>query len=170
VRKAARLGNRPDDGLPVANQGDKELRLIQPMPQKSDAISRWIKSNRLIVIAGALTTVFGLVISTSNVIPVVLKTLDRPDCLTYASAYRGPFSVFKLEAGVWREYQDGAVRYEFREVHRTRDDIDLLNLTPRSNVQEWQTLIVRLPVCGGTAKITAGITQHWYDLFTVWRE
>jgi hypothetical protein len=133
---------------------------------------RWIKSKRLIVLAGALTTVFGLVISTSNVIPLILKALDRPDCLTYASIYRDPFSDFKLEGDVWREYprEGGAARYEFREVHRTRDNIDLLNLTPRPDTPDWKTLIVRLPVCGGTAKLTVGITEHWVDLYPVWRD
>ena len=55
---------------------------------KLDAISSWIKSNPLIVLAGALTTVFGFVISASNVIPVILKALNRPDCFTYADVYR----------------------------------------------------------------------------------
>ena len=48
--------------------------------EKSEAISNWIKSNPLIVSAGALTTVLGLVISLSNVVPVILKALNRPDC------------------------------------------------------------------------------------------
>ena len=47
--------------------------------------------------------------------------------------------------------------------------IELLNLTPRPEEREWATLIVRLPVCGGTAKLTLGITQHWVDLYEVWR-
>ena len=140
------------------------------MGQKLDFISSWIKSNRLIVIAGALTTVFGLVVSTSDVIPVILKALNRPDCLTYASVYRGPFGYFKLEGAVWREYQGGAARFEFREVHRTRDNIDLLNLTERPEQPGWQTLRVRLPVCGGPAKLTIGITEQWHDLFEVWRD
>ena len=60
-------------------------------------------------------------------------------------------------------------RYEFRETHRTRDYIELLNLTPRPEERDWATLIVRLPVCEGTAKLTLGITQHWMDLYQVWR-
>jgi hypothetical protein len=55
---------------------------------KLDAISNWIKSNPLIVLLGALTTMFGFVISASSVIPVILKALNRPDCLTYADVYR----------------------------------------------------------------------------------
>ena len=55
---------------------------------KLDAISNWIKSDPLIVLVGALTTMFGFVISASSVIPVILKALNSPDCLTYADVYR----------------------------------------------------------------------------------
>ena len=138
--------------------------------EKLDAISSWIKSNPLVVTAGALTTVFAFIISTSNVIPVVLKALNLPDCLTYADVYHDLWSDFKHEGDKWREYprEGGTYRYEFRETHRTRDYIELLNLTPRPEEREWATLIVRLPVCGGTAKLTLGITQHWVDLYEVW--
>ena len=137
-----------------------------------DAISGWIKLNPLIVIAGALTTAFGLVISASNVIPVVLKSVNRPDCFTYADVYRGPWSNFKLEGKVWREYppEGGVHRFEFRELYRTRDHINLQNLTPRADTPGWETMIVRLPVCGGTARITVGIPERWGDLCQVWRE
>lgn len=142
------------------------------MPQQSNTILAWIKSKRLLVLAGALTTLFGFIISTSNVVPVVLKAFGRPDCFTYASVYRDPFSEFRQEGVFWREYplEGGAARYEFKEAHRTRDAIDLLNLTPRPDVQEWQTLIVRLPVCGGTARLTVGTTEHWVDLYPIWRQ
>jgi hypothetical protein len=139
---------------------------------KLDAISSWIKSNPLIVLAGALTTVFGFVISASNVIPVILKALNRPDCFTYADVYRNAWTDFKREGEFWREYprgEGGKYRYEFREVLRTRDHIDLLNLTPRPDTKGWETLIVRLPVCGGTAKLTIGITEHWINLYEVSR-
>jgi hypothetical protein len=137
-----------------------------------DAISGWIKSNPLIVLAGALTTIFGLIISTSNVVPVILKAIDRPDCFTYSSVYHGPWSEFRFEGGLWREYprEGGVYRYEFKEVHRNRDNIDMLNLTPRPDTKGWETLMVRLPVCGGTAKINIGIVQRWADLFQVWRD
>ena len=142
------------------------------MQQTFNAVLDWIKGKPIIVLAGALTTVFGLIMSTSNVIPVVLKTLNRPDCLTYASVYRDPFSEFRQEGALWREYQPvgGPAKYEFRETHRTRDYIDLLNLTPRPEEPNWQTLLVRLPVCGGTARAAVGIAEHWFDLYPVWRQ
>jgi hypothetical protein len=140
--------------------------------QQSNAVWLWLKSKRWLVIAGALTTIFGLIVSTSTVVPVVLKALGRPDCFTYADVYRDPFSEFRRDGVNWGEYplEGGPARYNFRETHRTRDAIDLLNLTPRPDVPQWQTLIVELPVCGGTARLTVGTTEHWNDLYPVWRQ
>jgi hypothetical protein len=140
---------------------------------KRNAILTWIRSHSLIVLAGALTTFFGLVVGASNAIPLILKALNRPDCLTYATRYRSAHSFFKLdESAIWREYppSGGLHLFEFREIHRTRENIDLLNLTSRPEIADWRSLIVRLPVCGGTARITAGIPERWTDLFQVWRE
>jgi hypothetical protein len=125
-----------------------------------------------IIVAGALTTTFGLIIGAGNVIPLLLKALNLPDCLTYSSVYRDPISYFKLEDGIWREYppNGGTYRFEFRELHRTRDHIDLLNLTPRPDNSAWTNMVVRLPVCGGTAQISSGVPAHWTDLYTVWRD
>lgn len=144
--------------------------------EKLAAISNWIKSNPLIVLvgvlAGVLSTVFGLVITLSNVVPITLKALNRPNCFTYADVYHDSWSDFKREGAFWREYprEGGTYRYQFREVHRTRDNIDLLNLTRRPEHPGWETMIVRLPVCGGTAKVTMGITENWEDLYEVWRD
>jgi hypothetical protein len=127
----------------------------------------WLGSNRLIVIAGALTTLFGLIISANNVLPVLFKMFDLPDCLSYASVYRLPWSSIKNEGGgTWREYPwDGTtVAFEFREFQRTRENIDLLNLTPRAEVPGWKTMLVRLPVCGGTAEWTVSNPEHWVPL------
>ncbi len=138
------------------------------------AVLDWIKSNRLVVIAGAgaLTTSFGLIVNASNAVPLILKGLNRPDCITYATIYRKPESYFKNEGNVWREYfpsDGGAYRFEFKEVRRTRDNIDLLNLTQREEERDWASLIVRLPVCGGTAKMILGIPERTIDLAEVWR-
>src|SRR5262249_32726480 len=135
-------------------------------------ISNWIKANPLKVLAGALTTVFGLIVGASNAIPVVLKWLNRPDCFTYASVYRTSWSYFQHEGERWREYppNGGVHRYEFREVNRNPDHILLLNLTERPEIKDWTTLMVQLPVCGGTAKIAFGVPEHWSDLGQVWRD
>jgi hypothetical protein len=53
---------------------------------------------------GVLTTAFGLIAGAGNAIPVVLKWLNRPDCFTYVSVYRTPWSYFQQEGARWREY------------------------------------------------------------------
>jgi hypothetical protein len=136
------------------------------------AVLDWIKSNRLVFV-GALSTIFGLIASVGTVYPLVLEGLNLPVCLTYANTYRKPESYFRHEGKVWHEYfpPDGSpFRYEFSEVRRTRDTIDLLNLTPRPEERNWASMIVRLPVCGGTAKLILGVPEHTIDLAEVWRE
>jgi hypothetical protein len=137
------------------------------------AVLDWIRSNRLVVLTGALTTIFGLIGSAGNVAPLMLKGLNLPDCLTYAGTYRKPESYFKNDGSVWREYfpsDGGAFRFEFKEVRRTRDNIDLLNLTQREEERDWASMMVRLPVCGGTAQLILGIPERTINLAEVWRE
>jgi hypothetical protein len=93
--------------------------------EKLDAISSWIKSNPLVVIAGTLTTVFAFIISTSNVIPVILKALDLPDCFTYADVYHDAWSDFKREGDKWREYPREAACIGMNSEKRTAHEIIL---------------------------------------------
>jgi hypothetical protein len=83
----------------------------------------------------------------------------------------GTQSDFKKEGAVWREYAPDAVasNYEFEEVRRTRDEILLRDLTPREGVADSASLVVHLPVCGGTAKLTEALPERWTDLEEVWR-
>jgi hypothetical protein len=145
--------------------------------EKLNAISTWIKSNPLIVFAGAiaaaLATMSSLIGSVGNVVPATLKILDLPDCYSYANIYRSAHSFFRMDGeGVWREYppDGGTVLYEFKEVHRTREYIDLLNLTERPGMPDWRAMLVRLPACGGKSEISIGIPERWSNLFQVWPE
>jgi hypothetical protein len=131
----------------------------------------WVKPSLLALLVGVLTTIFTLIGAASNAVPVILKTLNLPDCLTYADVYRGTQTDFKKEGEVWREYAPEAVvyQYEFKEVRRTRDEIMLRNLTPRKPPAD-SSLVVHLPVCGGTVKLTEGLPEQSTDLEQVWRE
>jgi hypothetical protein len=126
----------------------------------------------LALTVGVLTTIFTLIGAASNAVPVIMKTLNLPDCFTYADVYRGTQTDFKKEGEVWREYvaETVAYRYEFREVRRTRDEIILRNLTPREPPADSASLVVHLPVCGGTAKVAEGLPEHSTDLEQVWRK
>jgi hypothetical protein len=132
----------------------------------------WVRPSLLALLVGVLTTIFTLIGAASNAVPVILKTLNLPDCLTYADIYRGTQTDFKKEGEVWREYAPEAVayQYEFKEVRRTRDEIMLRNLTPRKPPADSASLVVHLPVCGGTVKLTEGLPEHSTDLEQVWRQ
>jgi len=131
----------------------------------------WVKPSVFALLVGVVTTISTVIGATSNAVPVILKTFNVPDCFTYADVYRGTQSDFKKEGAVWREYAPDAVasNYEFKEVRRTRDEILLRNLTPREGVADSASLVVHLPVCGGTAKLTEGLPERWTDLEEVWR-
>ena len=134
-------------------------------------ILNWADANRLKAVAGAVATIFGLVVGASNVVPVIKAGLNIPDCNTYATVYWSPWSYFKQEGDVWREYplNGGQHRYEFKEFSRTRESIVLHNLTFRDNEPLWENLMVRLPVCGGAAELGRGIPQHWEHLAEIHR-
>ena len=130
----------------------------------------WVKPNLLALLVGVLTTIFSLIGAASNAVPVILKTLNLPECFTYADAYGGTQSDFKKEGNVWREYAPDAVAFqsEFKEIERNRNEILLRNLTRRETA-DWGTLVVYLPVCGGTARMSEGRPERWTDLEKVWK-
>jgi hypothetical protein len=45
----------------------------------------------------------------------------------------------------------------------------LRNLTPREGVADAASLVVHLPVCGGTARLTEGLPERSTNLEQVWR-
>jgi hypothetical protein len=131
----------------------------------------WIKPSLLALLVGVMTTISSVIAATSSAVPVILKTLNLPACLTTSNVYRGTQSDFKKQGAVWREYPAGAAdsSYEFSELRRTRDEILLRNLTPREGSTDPASLVVHLPVCGGTAKLAEGLPEHWTDLEEVWQ-
>lgn len=141
--------------------------------------SRWVKPGWLALLAGALTTFFAIVGTVSTAVPgianvssIFLKTFGIPDCLSYADIYRGTQSDFKKEGELWREYAPEAAtyNYEFKEIRRTRDEIVLRNMTPRKDVPDSASLVVHLPVCGGTVILTEGLPERATKLEQAWPE
>ena len=139
--------------------------------EQARAYLSWVKPSLLVLLVGALTTIFSMIGAASNAVPVILKTLNLPACLTYGDVYRGTQSDFRKEGDLWREYPPDAVtyRYEFKEFLRTRDEIVMRNITPRDQPADWATLVVHLPVCGGIVKLTEGMPEHSTDLEEVWK-
>jgi hypothetical protein len=130
----------------------------------------WVKPSLFALLVGVLTTLFSLVVSAGNALPVILKTFNVPECFTYADTYNGTQSDFRREGNVWREYAPNATAFqsEFKEILRSRTEIVLRNLTPRETA-DWATLAVHLPVCGGTARMSEGMPEKWTDLEQVWK-
>ncbi|MBT1513915.1 hypothetical protein KIP88_25810 [Bradyrhizobium sp. SRL28] len=131
-----------------------------------------LRPGLLAMLFGGVTTataVFAMISQAGTAVPLILKTLNLPSCRT-SDVYLGTQSDFKKEGDVWREYPPGVVayRYEFKEINRTHEKIMLRNLTPR-DTDDWKTLTVHLPACGGTAKLSEGLPERWTDLQEVWR-
>src|ERR1700722_14459847 len=105
---------------------------------------RRIRPGLWALLVGVVTTISTVISATSNAVPVILKTLNVPDCFTYADVYRGTQSDLKKVGAVRRKYAPDAVasNYEFKEVRRTRDEILLRNLTPRQGVADSASLVV----------------------------
>jgi len=143
---------------------------------KIENLLNWIKSNSIVATVIALTSlatpVVAFVGQTSDLMPVVRKTLNIPDCYRYSDVYYDKFSYFKRDGQLWEEIprDSGDNSYEFREVHRTRDEIELVNLTERPEMPEWKLMSVSLPVCGGTARYSIGVPDHWVDMYEVWTD
>ncbi len=141
------------------------------MTEKTQSLSDFIKSNVFIAGAGALATLIGLIVSIQNAQPIVMRWLGWPDCFSYAKSYKGLWSEFKQENRSWGEYWPDQAHpgFQFREESRTREFIFILNITKREGEPNWRNLRVRIPVCGGQAKIAFSIPPVWVDLVEVIR-
>ena len=81
--------------------------------ERARAYLSWVKPSLLVLLVGAVTTIFTMIGAASNAVPVILKTLNLPACLTYADVYRGTQSDFKKEGDLWREYPPDTVAYRY---------------------------------------------------------
>ncbi|WP_316185128.1 hypothetical protein [Bradyrhizobium sp. SZCCHNRI1003] len=151
--------------------------LSSPKLSSPKAQSRMTKRGLLAILAAAATTVLAAIGAVNSALPAVsnvgeavLKTLNIPACLSYADVYAGTQSSFRKQGQIWREYprNSAAFSYEFKEIRRTRDEILLLNATPRPDVPDAASLVVHLPVCGGTAVLTEGLPERSTNLEQVW--
>ena len=126
--------------------------------------TRWLKSHPIFVFLGIGATVFGFVNGGYTITETMTKIVGVPECLTYAKVYRHATGLFDDNGTLWIEHPQ---QIQFRESHRDRTYIYLVNLTPREGRQS--TMLVRLPACGGTAQWSYQNPQQWVDLYDVWR-
>ena len=131
------------------------------------AIAGWLKDNPILSIAAALVTLLGLIKAVPPAWDAGTQILDIPSCVTYAPVYSYSSGRFSQNGEKWVENIKGTDTFDFKMAHRDRDYIFLLNLTPRVGYDT--DMLVRLPVCGGTAQWTLENPEHWTDLYQVWR-
>lgn len=133
------------------------------------ALIRKLKSHPGMTILTVLATVIGLIKGIPPAWGAISEWCGVPYCLTYGDVYyyaTGKFSYIGNE----RWIENGAAVFSFKESKRSRDWILLLNDTDRVKRPVGdQTMIVRLPVCGGTAQWAHQNPGGWVDLYEVWR-
>lgn len=127
--------------------------------------TRWLKANPIIGLLGVAGTIFGVVKGAPPAWDATTQILGIPRCLTYASVYYYPSGRFEKDGLNWVEHGD--TTFTFREIHRDRNNIVLLNTTPRAGRQS--AMILRIPVCSGTAQWSYQNPQQWIDLYETWR-
>jgi hypothetical protein len=128
---------------------------------------RWVKNNPIWSLVGGAASILGLVAGVPPACLAISQALNIPSCVTYSNTYYDSYGHFKKENDNWTEYQANA-KLLFAEFSRMRDYITLLNLSPRADPR-WATMLVRLPVRGGTAQWTYQNPENWVDLTTVFR-
>jgi hypothetical protein len=137
------------------------------MPAKLRMAIRWIRRNPLYGIIAVAAPVLGAVTAIPQAWPALASIAGVPNCLSYSDIYYFHNGHFLNASVRWVEYQKN-VQITFQEMYRNRDYIVLINKTPR-NDPRWESMLVRLPVCGGTAQWTYENPQQWIDLYTISR-
>lgn len=172
LNHVAKRGGMPRNPAPAMAATDGAA-----APSKKIAtLLNWIKSNSIvatvIALTGLATPAVAFIGQTGDLIADALKIFNIPACYRYADVYYDKFSYFKRDGQLWQEIprDSGDKSYAFREVHRTRDEIELVNLTERPDIPEWKLMSVSLPVCGGTARYSIGVPDHWVDMYDVWTD
>jgi hypothetical protein len=131
------------------------------------AFIRWLKANPLITLLGIVATLFGVLKGAPPAWNATTQMIGSPNCLTYGNLYHYPTGFFQRTEINWTEHGDDGAIMKFRELHRDREYIVLLNLTQRAGRNS--PMILRIPVCGGTMQWSYENPQQWIDLYNVWR-
>jgi hypothetical protein len=135
--------------------------------QRIRVFARWLKANPIVTLLGILATIFGVLKGAPPAWSAVTEILGVPRCLTYSSIYYYSSGRFEKSSGdTWIEHGDAV--FTFKETHRDRNYIILLNTTPRAGPKA--RMILRIPVCGGRLQWTyENYSGYWTNLYEVWR-
>jgi len=127
----------------------------------------WIKNNPIYSLVGIAASILGLIAGIPPAWLAISQAFNIPVCGSYAKIYYDSNGHFKNENEKWTEYQP-TVKLLFDELNREREYITLINRSPREDPR-WASMLVRLPVCEGTAQWTYQNPEIWVDLFPVFR-
>ena len=128
---------------------------------------RWVRRNPLFGVAAITAPILGVVTAIPQAWPAIAAMTGLPHCLSYSDIYYYHNGHFLNAGAQWIEYQR-TVQLTFQEMYRNPDYIVLVNKTQRTDPR-WESMLVRLPVCGGTAQWTYENPQQWIDLYDVTR-
>jgi hypothetical protein len=131
------------------------------------AVVLWIKKNPIYGFIGVLGSFLGVVAGIPAAWNAVTTLTDLPACGSYSKIYSYYDGDFRNEGQNWIE-RNPTETINFKELHRDRNYIVLLNQTPRTDPR-WRSMLVRLPTCGGAAQWTYENPEYWIDLFQVHR-
>ncbi|MFE1603103.1 hypothetical protein [Methylobacterium sp. ID0610] len=101
---------------------------------------------------------------------VVTRAFGVPYCLKYSDVYLYTGGAYQRRGADWVEmpiYRNVDVSH-FAEIKRNADFIYLVNAASRTNAQV-NTIVIRLPVCGGVSQVTVSSAPNWIDSHPVWR-
>jgi hypothetical protein len=132
------------------------------------ALIEWVKRNPISSLIGSAGTIVGFVAGVPPAWQAASQMLRIPECATYSNVYYYYDGHFRNDGREWIEYQPKE-QHTFKEMYRNRNYITLINQTPRKDPR-WQSMLVRLPVCGGSAQWTYQNPEHWNDLYNVTRK
>jgi hypothetical protein len=138
-------------------------------PKKSMISGSWIKDHPVVVVIGVIGTIAAIFKAAPDVWEYVTRILDIPTCIAYADVYyitTGSFS--KKDGNHWIETNNSGKFADFKETHRTREYIHLLNVTPREG--NTHPMIIRIPACGGIISWTYENPIRWQDLTHTWKQ
>ncbi|ACL55764.1 hypothetical protein [Methylobacterium nodulans] len=98
------------------------------------------------------------------------RAVGRPHCLNCSDVYMYAGGALQRRGEDWVEvptYRGFNVSY-FDELERNTEFIYLINAAARSNAKV-NTIIIRIPVCGGVSQVAVPSAPTWIDSHPVWR-
>jgi hypothetical protein len=148
--------------------------LSQRVGKSFRAATQSLKDHPAVAVISVAGTLLGVIAALPSAVSAIEEIGGWPKCLHYSASYRYATGVFQQTGkDHWTERDIENVpptfTFEFKELYREREYITIQNLTFRPEHPQG-TMLVRIPVCGGTIQLTYENPQRWIDLYQSWPE